>query len=238
MTLMKKENKIKLIKRIVTVTIFAVAILIVYGCISHTGKNKEQDFVVSGSEYYTDNNSADEEYLDSSSLNNHEDFTEKTQENEYSYVAVYVCGAVKNPGVIYFNEDARVDDAINAAGGFTKDASELSVNRADKLTDGQMIVVLTKDEYEKKQMPDLDALDSTAGIGDSKYDYADDGRTDINSASRDELMAIPGIGEAKARAIIAYRQDKGAFCSIEDIKNVDGIAEGIFSKIKEYITVK
>ncbi len=139
--------------------------------------------------------------------------------------AVYICGAVKNPGVYRFSGDARVCDAVDAAGGFRKKADRAAINQARILQDGEQITIPRKgkDSGSKKK--------KTVG-GDSGS-----GLININQADLAELMTLTGIGEAKAQLIIDYRTENGSFASIEDIMKISGIKEGIYNRIKDQITV-
>ena len=125
--------------------------------------------------------------------------TEKASEKEK--ICVYVCGSVKKPGVYELPEDARIVSAIALAGGFTKDASAAGVNQAERIKDGQQIYVPSKKEAGKKE----DTSSPTGGSG------TQDKRVNLNSASREELMTLTGIGEAKASDIISYREENGGF---------------------------
>lgn len=148
--------------------------------------------------------------------------TEKKQELLY----VYVCGAVHNPGVFSFQEGMRVCDAIAAAGGFLENARQEYWNQAMVLTDGQMIYVPT---IEEETIP--------SNGTDGSQTESKDTRININTATKEELMTVPGIGEAKAESILAYRQENGNFISVEDIMQVAGIKEALFGRIKNYIRV-
>ena len=146
---------------------------------------------------------------------------EMENQNELK-IFVHVCGEVKTPGVYELEAGSRIFEAIEAADGMTKAAAEDSVNQAEILVDGQQLYVPSKEEVQKEN---------------DKNSETDDGRVNINKASKDELMTLAGIGEAKADAIIRYREENGAFKSIEEIMEIEGIKEGIFRKIEDQITV-
>ena len=137
-------------------------------------------------------------------------------------LTVFVCGAVKAPGVYELPAGSRVYEAIALAGGTTDEAAQTAVNQAELLCDGQMIEIPTREE----QMAKAAAEEARA-----------DGLVNINSADLEELKTLPGIGDSKARSIIAYREENGAFENPEDIKNVDGIGEGVFAKLDGCIKV-
>jgi competence protein ComEA len=149
---------------------------------------------------------------------------------------IYICGEVTNPGVYILNATARLCDAVEAAGGMTESASRTYWNLAMQLSDGQMIYVPTMEEAAERDFSPLSA-DGTDIPNQESDGIAGDGRVDINKATKEQLMTIPGIGEAKANSIIAYREESGAYAAIEDIMKVSGIKEGLFQSIKEYITV-
>ncbi|MDO4976396.1 MAG: helix-hairpin-helix domain-containing protein [Eubacteriales bacterium] len=139
-------------------------------------------------------------------------------------VYVHVCGCVKKPGLYAFYEGERIDAAIRAAGGFTKKADEQSVNLAEVLLDGTQIYVRSmQTDGSGKGQPAMDS-------GEQKIN--------INVADQAQLMTLNGIGEGRALAILSYREEKGSFSNIEEIKNVSGIGEAIYDRIKNTITVE
>jgi competence protein ComEA len=142
---------------------------------------------------------------------------------EYAEVAVYVSGAVLEPGVYYLPPDGRVQDALEAAGGPTANADLDRVNLALRLHDEDQIYV---PEVGEENLPSTSA--SSSG----------DGRININSASAAELEELPGIGPALAKSIVEYREAQGSFDSVEEIMDVRGIGPGVFEDIKELITVR
>ena len=135
-------------------------------------------------------------------------------------IGVYVCGEVLNPGIYYFESNARVEDAINAAGGITAEGTVKNMNLAEYLKDCDKVYV--------------PSIDEEADLNEAQIS---DGKININSASLEELMTLPGIGESKAQCIIDYRQEHGAYKEIEEIKNISGIKSGVFEKIKDLIKV-
>lgn len=161
------------------------------------------------------------------------------QENIVLYV--YICGQVKNPGVYSLEAGKRVNDAVNLAGGFTKEADTTSLNLARQIVDGEQIYVMSKEEAATNQTTAVQATNSGESTsGGEMFSTSDMAETkpkvNINTASREELMSLSGIGQAKADSIIAYRQTNGPFQSIEEIKQIEGIKDGIFLKIKDQIT--
>lgn len=133
-------------------------------------------------------------------------------------IYVHVCGAVMKEGVYELPVGSRVYQAIEIAGGLRTDAAVTQINQAEVLNDETMIYVPTVKEMEQRKL-------------------TDDRKVNLNTASQEELMTLTGVGEAKAKQIIQYRQSHGTFQTIEDIMNIPGIKEGLFEKIKEDITV-
>lgn len=161
------------------------------------------------------------------------DESSATSENT-GYVYVYVCGAVRQEGVYRLPEGSRINDALILAGGLTEDAASGVLNLAESVQDGQKLYFPTKDEMENQQGVPVDGTYTDGQANNSEQSQ----KIDINTADKEQLMTLSGIGEAKAESIIRYRAEHGNFAQIEDITNVDGIGESLFQKIKEYIYVK
>jgi competence protein ComEA len=155
-------------------------------------------------------------------------------QNSTAYIYVHLCGAVKSPNVYKVADSARLIDVIEEAGGLTKDAAGDYVNQAALVTDGQRIYIPTKKEVEDLTPIDYDESDSAVSENDAKQSD----KVNINTADMEQLMTLTGIGEAKAKSIITYREDHNGFKSIEEIKNINGIKDSVFQKISDVITVK
>lgn len=173
-------------------------------------------------------------------------------------IYVDVKGAVKNPGVYELSSTNRVIDAINLAGGLSDLADTINLNLSKKLSDEMIIIVYTKTElstYYKKNnnrnavcaslecvciddYNDACISKESTNKSNSKTDNTTkntNSKVSINTATKEELMSLSGIGESKAEKIITYRNDNGKFNSIEDLKKVSGIGDSIFEKIKDKI---
>jgi competence protein ComEA len=160
------------------------------------------------------------------------------QEETSGEIFVEVSGAVKNPGVYCVAEDARVYQLIELAGGMTKKAQKNYLNLAEKVSDGQKIQVLTKKQYRKqnsKSAQEDAAVSDNTGEGGTNLSETD--KLNINTATAEQLTNLSGIGQTKAAAIVAYREEHGAFSAVEDIKNVSGIGDATFANIESEITV-
>lgn len=166
------------------------------------------------------------EEVDFKEKESEEDFEKEKQlkENEVEKsekIFVHVCGEVKKEGVYELSEGSRVVDAIRLAGGLTKKANKRGVNQAELIQDGAQIYIPSKEE----EMESENSSKSSSG------------KINLNSASKEELMTLPGIGEKKALDIIKYRSENGGFKDISEIKNIRGIKESLFKKVKDKITV-
>lgn len=164
--------------------------------------------------------------------------TEKAlQSEQVQNVVVYLCGAVENAGVYELPEGSRVVDAIRMAGGLTLMADETCVNQARILVDGEQIYIWTMEEksaYQRGENVTVpEAAEGTAFSESSGK--AGSGLVNLNTASQEELTTLPGIGDAKAAAIIAYRQEHGGFSAAEELKNVSGIGDATYEKLKDRI---
>jgi competence protein ComEA len=152
------------------------------------------------------------------------------KEKKAEELVVDIGGAVAKPGVYYLPASSRVNDLLIAAGGVTNWAQrsflEKELNRARLLQDGEKIYI----PYIGEQL----SSGGKTGVGGEETVA---GKININTASVGELEALPGIGFTYASAIVEYREEKGNFSSIEEIKNVSGIGEKTFEKIKDLISV-
>lgn len=155
---------------------------------------------------------------------------------ESEMVFVDVCGAVNVPGVYQLPAGSRVFQAVEMAGGFREDAERHLINQADIVSDGQQIRIFTREEA--RFMESQEAVPGEASqknTGEEEARVSD--QVNINRADKTVLMTIPGIGESKAEAIIAYRNIHGNFSSVEELMQVEGIKEKTYEKLKDKITV-
>lgn len=178
----------------------------------------------------------------------------KIEENkleEKVYYKVDIKGEVKNPGVYELEENSRVVDVINKAGGLNKKAQTTNINLSKKIKDEMVIIIYNEEEikelteekekiiikYEQVESNCVCPDNNDACIEETKNNEENSNELiNINEASKEQLQSIKGIGESKALAIIEYRKEN-KFLKIEDIKNISGIGDSLFEKIKDYITV-
>ena len=149
-------------------------------------------------------------------------------------IVVYISGAVQNPGLLKLPLDARLDDALRLA-GLSPEADVEALNPAQKLKDGQKIIV----PFVRDAAPvnDETAESSGSAAGSPQQSARSDGKININTAGLAELDSIPGIGPVLAQRIIDYREQNGFFSSPEEIQNVSGIGPKTYEKMADYITV-
>lgn len=159
------------------------------------------------------------------------DITENIPVNDE--VTIYVSGEVNSPGVITLDNNCRIKDAIIACGDFTPLADKNSVNLAQKVTDGMQIKISALSQNQNDKTDD----DAILNEGTNNKSTQNTTMVNINTASKEELDTLPGVGPATADKIIEYRETNGQFNSIEDIKNVRGIGEAKFSKMQSRIQI-
>lgn len=147
------------------------------------------------------------------------------EEVKVELVFVDVKGEVFQPGVYEVTPENRVKDVIELAGGFTETAELLSVNLAAQVYD-EMVIYIPKIGEE-----------INSNLGENQFATNSERKISINSATKEQLETLPGIGPAKAAAIIAYREEKGAFKKLDDLLLVSGIGEKSLEKLKELIIV-
>lgn len=174
------------------------------------------------------------------------ELSDASSEEEKTLV-VHICGAVSAPGVYELPAGSRIIDAVEAGGGFLPEADEACCNLAEEIVDGCQIYIMTKTEScadgqtEKKAgiqtSPDSDMQTTDRNVRSNSATALENGLVNLNTADVAALMTLPGIGESRAKAIISYREQHGAFAQIEDIMKISGIKQAAFSKIKDKITV-
>lgn len=170
--------------------------------------------------------------------------TEEAEEVKSIYI--HICGAVVKPGIYELEEGSRIYEAVEAAGGYLPQASRDYLNQAKLLQDEEKIVVYTRTEIEswtKEETLDAPLAGEQDRLQSAKEPERENNKTEssqvnINQADLEELMTLPGIGASRAQLIIDYREVSGPFEKPEDIQNVNGIKEGLYSKLKEFIKVK
>lgn len=177
--------------------------------------------VLAGLGFYKSNNSDDE--VDQNLLQFANTNIEETANNPKE-IYVHIDGEVNNPGLYKLTTNDRVNDLLVIAGGATDKASLKDINLAKRLEDEMKIYIPSKDENLSNEVSDQSGISSSSG------------KVNINTATKDELKTLPGIGDSRADEIIRYRENTG-FSKIEDIKNISGIGDKTYEKLKELISV-
>ena len=180
----------------------------------------KEELVVIGTEAGTIEMIAQEKTVGTNLIPCEDEMMASEEKNHTSVIYVYVCGAVKTPGVYELPEGSRGEAALRAAGGFEENAATSYVNLASVLKDGEKLYFPTLEE-------NIQATNEVGG----------DGKVNINRASVKELCSLPGIGESRAMDIVNYREEHGAFGTCEDIMKISGIKESVYQKIKDRIIV-
>ena len=214
------SKKQKIIISIVIIIIFSLFLIYVY-----------QNLYVDDSEIILSNN------INDVTLNTNE-IEVKEEKNNEEKVVVHVIGEVNNPGVVTLPEGSRIIDAINKAGGKTEEADLSKINLAFIVEDGTQIYIPRINE----NLNQVNLISDGAGVGiiinDSNLEENElEVKVNINTANKEKLETLPGIGETTAQKIIDYRETNGKFKTIEDIKNVSGIGEAKYESLKDKITV-
>lgn len=179
----------------------------------------------------------------------------KKEDNFKEEYKVDIKGEVNNPGIYTLDKSSRVVDVIEKAGGLSENANTTVINLSKKIMDEMVIIIYSNYEVENfKRTKELEkslinscingyeSLKNDACIDDSDTEGDDDNDNDnskvsLNNSSKEELMTLTGIGEKKALDIIEYREKNNGFKNIEDIKNIKGIGDSIFDKIKDRLTL-
>ena len=180
--------------------------------------------IIGGLFYFNQNKTEDYSGVSFSNISNETNNKDEKAENRHDEkIFVDVKGAVKHPGVFETTKDKRVKDLIEEAGGLLDDADTSTLNLSQKVKD-QMIIYVLKHGEKPKQISDSSSSSNTDVIN-------------INTANKEQLMKISGVGKTKAEAIISYREKNGDFKKKEDITKVRGIGKSTFDKIKDKIEV-
>ena len=221
------DHKKSIILKIITVIFFCVCgICALVGVFwQQTEDGKEWDLL-------TESEIEKAEYLSETSKKKTEttpkdtECAEVSEETKKVFIYVHVCGAVAKEDVYVLPEGSRGIDAVQEAGGFTADAATSYCNLAEVLSDGMRLYIPTQEEADAGLIPVVSGQEKQpAGI------------VNINTAEKEELMTLPGIGESKAESIVKYRSKVGQFQTIEELMNVSGIGEAVFEALCDKITI-
>ena len=161
------------------------------------------------------------------------DLIAETEKENNDAVKMYVDikGAVKLPGMYEVTSDMRVLNVIDMAGGLKETADDSQVNFSQRIED-QMVIYIPVEGEELSETAIAGTNSNTANISKDE-----DGKVNLNQATKEELMTLSGVGEKKAEKIIEYREENGSFKTIEDLKNVNGFGEKSFESLEKYISI-
>lgn len=168
-----------------------------------------------------------------------QEIDEVKEKEEVGNIVVHITGAVKNKGILRLPEGSRISDAIEAAGGETKEADLDSINLAYVLEDGQKIYIPSQEDKENNEQKQYITTESgdTTNIKENSKIEGENEKVNINTANQSELETLPGIGPSLASRIIEYREQNGKFNTIEELKNVKGIGDAKFEDLKNSATI-
>ena len=248
---MKKVNKISKIPKkstnLMVVLLLLAGVFLLSGCGNESGeelfRSEEGDTLwVEGDVSQKQEEESPENGLDAAQENLDETALEELEE-ESKRCYVYVCGAITSPGVYEVKPDTRICEVIQLAGGLTAEAEITCINQALAVYDGLMLNIPTITQWQNGEFTldengfPLQVPKAEQNAEENQESSIEDGKVDLNKATVEQLCTLPGVGVSRAESIVAYREEHGAFQKIEDIKNVTGIKDGLFEKIKEKIKV-
>lgn len=220
---MRKLNKTKII-------IISIIIIFIIGI--YYFSIREKDYIESDTNFSISNKTEND-------TNKEESESKDTKKK----IIIYIAGAIKNEGVYELDENSRIADCIEKAGGLTEDANLQDINLAYMLEDGMKIYIPKNsesnnhDNTESNATTENDKREVTVKNIENKNSKTQNVKININTATQTELETLPGIGSSTALKIINYRKENGKFKSIEDIKNVNGIGDSKYNKIKDMIKI-
>lgn len=231
-----KEKLKNIFKEKKTIGLTVVLILLLIVSLMTYGKNKSNVFkdeymnniFIEENDNYSEeqktNSSKDEIFKEDSSL-----IINNTNINQQvgNIIVVEIKGEVINPDVYSLNEGSIIKDLIEIAGGLTENADISNINRAKEIKNHELIVI--------RNINDPNIEEKDVAKYNETNEESDDGKISINDSDLSKLKEIPGIGDVKANAIILYREKNNGFKSIDELKNIDGIGEKTFEKIKDSI---
>lgn len=211
--------------KVIGSVIFAIIIIVVmFVKYSLGGRN---DLKSSSEDIFIDDEIKDKSYDLPSNVSNDSNSLSQSISN-FKEIVVEIKGEVKNPNIYKLNENSIIEDLINKAGGLTEFADISKINRAEKLQDHIAIVIPNKNDP-NSQNTISSSVSASSTQGNSLVN--------LNTATDIELQSLPGVGPSKAKSIIEYREKNGGFKSIDEIKNIKGIGESSFEKLKDKITI-
>lgn len=235
------DNKKKIIISIILLIILAVGFIIYIlagNSSEYSALDLENDAVVESGEDVDNGQENSMQSADNTNVTDDGNDIDNTNQvtEEVVEIAVHITGEVKKQGLIYLKEGSRVADAIEKAGGETKNADLSQINLAYVLQDGQKIYVPNKKEKISQYITE-DSGNNDTEENNTSNSNKEDAKVNINTANQSELDSLPGIGPSIAQKIIDYREENGNFKNIEELQNVKGIGDTKYEEIKDRVTV-
>lgn len=221
---LEEKRRILYIILIGIILLLSTALILTVIKFNHDESPKESNLI---EELIAENNEEDSINQDESSSK--DQTHQRPETGSLQEIIVDIKGEIDSPGVYQLKEGSRVIDVIEKAGGLLSEADTTSVNFAQLVAD-QMVIYIPK---EGEEVP-VNQMNQEGNVNDSNINEK---QIDINKAEKETLMLLSGIGSSKADGIIAYREENGFFQTIEELKNVSGIGEATFEKLKDAITV-
>lgn len=212
-------------KKLIFIVILIIVAILIYIIIQQNNEFEE--------------NTVENELIPYSEENKVAENTTENNTNE-NQIIIHITGAVNKEGVYTLKENSRISDAIDLAGGLREDADTSKINLAYHLEDGMKINIPSindKNENENSYITSEMGIENNDKANSDENEEVSNKKVNINTATKEELDTLPGIGESTAQKIINYRKENGKFSSIEEIKEVSGIGESKFENIKELICI-
>lgn len=219
-------NKQKKVAIVILITVFSISATI----INRGLKVRDNVYVVSKSEKEETKNLKYDEQMDKDKILEKTANKNDINENKSKEIRIFISGEVKNPGVVTIENSKRLIDAIDLLGGFTEEADLNKINLAMTIED-EMHYIIPKIGEEINNNNENVTQNNTKS-------QEDNSKININIANVSDLDKLPGVGEATANKILNYREEKGQFKSIEEIKNLNGIGDKKYEDIKDMITIE
>lgn len=246
----RKLNKVqKSILIIVAIIVIGIALLLFYQFLSAEEATNTSETQIESENANTnienkDNTKLNETESNDENYNTQDDINNGTSTSlfgtkQLGNIVVHVIGEVKKPGVIKLKEGSRIIDAINKCGGQTEEADLSKINLAYVLNDGSQIYIpRIKEDIQNTTIMKTEAGENVIVNNVTQGEDEKSIKVNLNTATLEKLMTLPGVGESTAQKIIEYRNQNKKFNSVDELKNVSGIGETKLNALKEYVYVK
>ena len=220
-------------QKILIIIIIGIIVIVVgiYGFITMS----KNETILNLNEIVLQENNQLNNQSDNKKLDNQEQSNEV--QKDANYIVVHITGEIKNSGILKLPEGARIADAVEAAGGATKEADLETINLAYILEDGQKIYIPNKEENNEQKQYITKESGDTINEKETSSEKGENKKVNINTANQSELETLPGIGPSLASRIMEYREQNGKFNNIEELKNVKGIGDTRYEELKALVEI-